>query len=132
MENQISFSSDMSNLCMAENCVDKISDEFHISDELFGNIKVSVVEAVSNAILHGNHSDTDKTVYLEYNVGKKQIIFRIKDEGKGFDYENVPDPTSPENLEKPYGRGIFLIKSLSDETRFYDNGRIIEIIFKRN
>ena len=54
----------------------------------------------------------------------------IKDEGEGFDFNNLPDPTAPENLEKPTGRGVFLMKNLSDLVVFSDNGSVVEIHFK--
>ena len=60
------------------------------------------------------------------------IKFVVKDEGKGFNYEQLPDPTSPENLEKPGGRGIFLMKHLSDEVQFKENGRVVELSFYMN
>ena len=56
----------------------------------------------------------------------------VEDEGLGFDYNNLPDPTSPENLEKPGGRGIFLMKNLSDEVNFKDSGRLVELVFYLN
>jgi serine/threonine-protein kinase RsbW len=60
------------------------------------------------------------------------IKFIVKDEGRGFNYENLPDPTAPENLEKIGGRGIFLMKHLSDEVQFKEQGRIVELSFYMN
>jgi serine/threonine-protein kinase RsbW len=58
------------------------------------------------------------------------LFFRITDQGAGFDFENVPDPTAPENLEKPNGRGVFLMRQLADECTFSDEGRIVELRFE--
>ena len=60
------------------------------------------------------------------------IKFRVEDEGKGFDFHNLPDPTSPENLEKPGGRGIFLMKHLADEVDFSEQGKVVELSFYIN
>jgi len=57
------------------------------------------------------------------------LSFKIEDEGKGFDYHNLPDPTAPENLDKPGGRGIFLMKHLSDDVTFLHGGKIVQIDF---
>jgi serine/threonine-protein kinase RsbW len=58
-------------------------------------------------------------------------LFAIKDQGIGFDYNNLPDPTAPENIEKENGRGIFLIKNLSDDVEFNNEGNLITITFNR-
>jgi len=63
-------------------------------------------------------------------VDADQISFTITDEGSGFDYMNLPDPTDPEHLEKPTGRGVFLMKHLADQIIFSDNGRVVELYFK--
>jgi serine/threonine-protein kinase RsbW len=71
-------------------------------------------------------------VHISLSLHESLIKFVIKDEGPGFNYSTLPDPTSPENLEKPGGRGIFLMKHLSDEVEFKDNGRIVELSFYMN
>ena len=100
-----------------------------ISDDIFGNIMISVTEAVNNAIKHGNHEDNSKNVELVCLHEEHQLTFIISDEGNGFDPLQLPDPTAPENLLKPGGRGIFLIKNLADEVKFSDDGAKIEMIF---
>ena len=67
---------------------------------------------------------------LGLKKNKKSVRFVVEDEGSGFDFDNLPDPTNPKNLEKVKGRGIFLIKSLSDKTTFKQGGRIVEMLFK--
>jgi serine/threonine-protein kinase RsbW len=91
---------------------------------------VAVTEAVNNAMQHGNKYDPDKKVNIAYEVDSEQIAFTISDEGHGFDYLNLPDPTDPENLEKPTGRGVFLMKHLADQIIFSENGRVVELYFK--
>ncbi|MBN1253134.1 MAG: ATP-binding protein [Bacteroidales bacterium] len=130
MVGQIKIPSDMSNIYRAEKLIDKLAKEINISDEVIGNISVCVVEAVSNAIQHGNKYDVTKITLLSYKYIDNIIEFTIKDEGKGFDLKHVPDPTLPENLENFKGRGIFLINHLADKVLFEDNGTMLTITFK--
>src|SRR6188768_645877 len=120
------------NIRMIESFIDNAKERFHLNDDIYGNIMIAVTEAVNNAIKHGNSSDKSKNVSLSLSLDESMIKFVVKDEGKGFDYQNLPDPTSPENLEKPGGRGIFLMKHLSDEVDFKDSGRVVELSFYVN
>lgn len=117
---------------MIESFIDNAKDKFHLEDDIYGNIMIAVTEAVNNAIKHGNSGNNQKNVFLSLSLEDSIIKFVVKDEGPGFDYENLPDPTSPENLEKPGGRGIFLMKHLSDEVSFKDKGTIVEMSFYIN
>lgn len=120
------------NIRMIESFIDNAKERFHLEDDIYGNIMIAVTEAVNNAIKHGNASDKSKNVLLSLSLENGMIKFIIKDEGNGFDFQNLPDPTAPENLEKPGGRGIFLMKHLSDEVNFKDSGRIVELSFYVN
>lgn len=122
----------MENIRMIESFIDNAKERFHLNDDIYGNIMIAVTEAVNNAIKHGNDSNKSKNVFLSLSLDDSMIKFTIKDEGHGFDYQNLPDPTSPENLEKPGGRGIFLMKHLSDEVDFKDDGRTVELSFYVN
>lgn len=122
----------MENIRMIESFIDNAKERFHLDDDIYGNIMIAVTEAVNNAIKHGNDSNKSKNVFLSLSLDDSMIKFIIKDEGHGFDYQNLPDPTSPENLEKPGGRGIFLMKHLSDEVDFKDDGRTVELSFYVN
>jgi serine/threonine-protein kinase RsbW len=117
---------------MIESFIDNAKDKFELDDDIYGNIMIAVTEAVNNAIKHGNANDRSKNVSLSLSLRDSMIQFLIKDEGQGFDYENLPDPTSPENLEKIGGRGIFLMKHLSDEVQFKERGKIVELSFYIN
>ncbi len=117
------------NIRIVESFIDNAKDKFHINDDLYGNIMIAVTESVNNAIVHGNKSDAKKTVNLSLVLEEKTLRFTIQDQGEGFDYENVPDPTAPENIEKVGGRGIFLMKQLSDEVAFSENGKEVELVF---
>ena len=120
------------NIRMIESFIDNAKERFHLDEDMYGNIMIAVTEAVNNAIKHGNASDKSKNVSLSLSLDESLLKFTIKDEGSGFNYENLPDPTSPENLEKLSGRGIFLMKHLSDEVDFKENGRIVELSFYMN
>jgi serine/threonine-protein kinase RsbW len=110
--------------------VDAICSELAVKEELFGNILVALTEAVNNAIHHGNSLDNAKQVAVEASIEDNVLTFFIKDQGPGFDYNNLPDPTAPENLEKPSGRGVFLMSQLSDLVIFSDNGSTVEMQFR--
>lgn len=120
------------NIRMIESFIDNAKERFHLNDDIYGNIMIAVTEAVNNAIKHGNEGDKSKNVSLSLSLNDSMIKFVIKDEGKGFKYDNLPDPTAPENLEKIGGRGIFLMRHLSDEVQFKDHGRIVELSFYMN
>lgn len=120
------------NIRIIESFIDNAKEKFRLDDDIYGNIMIAVTESVNNAIKHGNNNDNSKNVSLSLSLNDNIIKFVVEDEGNGFDYSNLPDPTSPENLEKPGGRGIFLMKHLSDEVSFKDNGRVVELSFYFN
>ncbi len=117
------------NIRIVESFIDNARDEFHFDDNIYGNIMVAVTEAVNNAIVHGNGSNPEKSVELSLDISENFLQFIIEDEGEGFEFEDLPDPTAPENLLNPGGRGIFLIQHLVDEVDFGENGRIIKMGF---
>ena len=117
------------NIRIIESFIDNAKEKFKLNDDIYGNIMVAVTESVNNAIRHGNKSNKDKNVTISLSLNDKLLKFRIQDEGDGFDYQNLPDPTAPENISKPGGRGIFLMRHLSDEVKFVDDGRIVELSF---
>ena len=118
------------NVSVVESFIENVGEKIKIEETIYGNVLVSVTEAVNNAIVHGNKEDKNKKVRLGLKQNKKSVRFIVEDEGMGFDHNNLPDPTNPKNLEKVKGRGIFLIKSLSDKTTFKQGGRVVEMLFK--
>ncbi|WP_370088404.1 ATP-binding protein [Ekhidna sp.] len=126
---QIQIPSLPENIRIVESFIDNAKDQYNLDDDIYGNIMIAVTESVNNAIVHGNQSDSKKNVHLQLALEKTLIKFTIKDEGAGFDYNNLPDPTLPENISKPGGRGIFLMKNLCDEVSFKNEGRIAELSF---
>lgn len=128
----IQIPSIIENIRMIESFIDNAKERFNLEDDIYGNIMIAVTEAVNNAIKHGNAGNKLKNVFLSLSLDDSIIKFVVKDEGTGFDYDNLPDPTSPENLEKPGGRGIFLMKNLSDEVKFAEGGKVVEMSFYIN
>ena len=130
MRKDIEISSLRENLRIIEKAIDDMSLELNLSDEVYGNVLVATMEATNNAIIHGNQADPSKQVKVAIVKQERDLLIRIVDQGKGFDYNSVPDPTAPENIEKINGRGIFLMKRLSDDISFADQGRIVELKFR--
>lgn len=112
-----------------EKIVQEICEKYEIPEDAFGNILIALTEAVNNAVYHGNKNMPDKKVTINFFNHDKEIIFTVTDEGKGFDYQHLPDPTLPENISKIGGRGIFIIHQLADKVVFKDDGKTIEIHF---
>ena len=129
-ERKLVFASQIDNINIVERMVDEICDEFRVGEEHYGNILISLTEAVNNAITHGNRRNPDKTVHLTFIPTPTDLTFIIEDEGPGFDYANLPDPTAPENIEMPNGRGVFLMQHLADEVIFDETGSRVELKFK--
>lgn len=127
--NDISFFSRIENISIVEKMLDEISENMDISSEVYGNMLVAVIEAVNNAILHGNKLNPNKQVSVSFTNINEKVVFTIKDEGNGFNYNKIPDPTLPENIEKPHGRGVFLMKKLSDEIKYNTTGTEVSLIF---
>jgi len=129
---KVHFPSLDENIRIVEGFIDNAKEKFSLDDDIYGNIMVAVTESVNNAIRHGNKNDKKKNVYLSLSLNENLIRFIIRDEGIGFDFHNLPDPTAPENIDKPSGRGIFLMKHLSDEVTFNNEGSEVELCFYIN
>jgi serine/threonine-protein kinase RsbW len=129
MEKTLKINSKIENLRKVEKLVDELSSENNISADIYGNILIAALEAANNAILHGNKLDENKFVNILVRIEEQKLQIKIDDEGNGFDYKNVPDPTAPENIENVNGRGIFLMEKLSDKIEFTRNGATVELEF---
>lgn len=92
------------------------------------NIKLALHEALINAVKHGNRMEKDLSVRVHITKEDGLLTMQVTDQGKGFDFKNIPDPITPENLEKLNGRGIFLIQNAMDRVEFADQGRTIKMI----
>ncbi len=94
------------------------------------NFRVALTEALSNAMLYGNGHDPAKRVRVEVVARGGRIEARVTDQGTGFDPDSVPDPTTPENLTRPCGRGLFLMRELLDEVVFNDRGNQVTLVLR--
>ncbi len=94
-------------------------------------LRVSLCEALSNAIVYGNRMDPAKRVDVTVVVTDEWVSVQVRDEGDGFDPSVIPDPTTPDKLELAKGRGLFLIHQLVDEVRFNERGNSICMILHR-
>lgn len=131
IQHTISLDSNQESINKLTSYIDSIYEKYGaLINDKYGNVIIAMTEAVNNAITHGNKKDLDKKVTVNFKKNEGNLTFTVQDEGEGFDYENVPDPTSPENLEKLNGRGIFLMKNLVDEITFHDMGKKIELKFQ--
>ena len=127
---KLTLPSEPKSLLSLESWVNSLCDAYSISVEIYGNILISLSEAVNNAISHGNGNVFEKNTLVVSTLEKKQLVFTITDQGKGFDFSQLPDPTAPENIEKPQGRGIFLMNHLSDGVVFEEPGNKVKITFQ--
>lgn len=128
-EQKICFPSTVGNITLVEKFINEICSSYSVSEDYYGNILVAVTEAVNNAIQHGNKYDATKNVNLDFLASESALSFEISDQGTGFDFRNLPDPTNPENIEKPNGRGVFLMRHLADKVEFFDQGRLVHLNF---
>lgn len=131
-QEELRISSSIENLSLVEDHVDNVCKKNNISEDHYGNIIIAITEAVNNAITHGNNKDSNKNVTLRLALGDNELSCEIADEGNGFDFENLPDPTAPENIEMEHGRGVFLMKALADNIEFENNGSLVRLTFGIN
>ena len=129
MKKSIVIESKIENISKIEKIIDDVSEEAKINSEVYGKMLIATVEAVNNSIVHGNKEDDSKKVKVEFSIEKDFISIFIEDEGPGFNFYNVPDPTTPENIENIHGRGVYLMKHLADDVIFHDKGNRVEIVF---
>ncbi|MBX2815867.1 MAG: ATP-binding protein [Saprospiraceae bacterium] len=126
----LKLSSCQESICKLEYFVQRVTEQYGIAQDRYPDILISLTEAVNNAIIHGNEEIKGKNVLINHRYQKKEgLTFEVSDEGKGFDHNNLPDPTRIENIECCGGRGVFLIRQLSDRVRFVNNGRTVIINF---
>jgi serine/threonine-protein kinase RsbW len=111
-----------------ESMIDEVCAKMNVI-ESYGNVLIAVTEAFNNAVIHGNKQLPSASVYIKSATNSSLFLFSIEDEGNGFDFTSLPDPTAPENIEKENGRGIFLMKNLSESVEFENNGKRVVIYF---
>jgi len=124
--------SNPNNILKVESYLQAIKTEHNQLSGRFADILISLTEAVNNAIIHGNCADEKKKVKINMEQIATGLSVSVTDEGCGFDPKEVPDPTSPENLECCGGRGVFIMNSLADKLSYSNNGCTVKMFFKYN
>lgn len=132
MIKNITLTTDKDTLVRAEEFLSDFRSEYLLEfEERFMNLLIAYTEAVNNAVIHGNQQNPYKNVFIELEKTKNELRITVADEGNGFSESKVPDPTLSENLLKQSGRGVFLIKKLTDDVKFntQDSGTRIDMVF---
>lgn len=130
MERRIELPSIPESIAQVEEFLDLLRDECQFKEDVCGNVVIAVTEAVNNGIYHGNKCDPAKLVVILFSqISPYKICLSVQDEGDGFSPDILPDPTSPELIDKPGGRGVFLMKNLADKVEFKDSGRRVDLYF---
>ncbi len=110
--------------------VKELTEWADLDDDDYNRIMLTLSEAVNNAIMHGNNEDPDKNAYINVTLGDdRTMLINVRDEGDGFDPEDIPNPLKEENLLNEGGRGIYLMRQYADKVQFTDGGREIIMTF---
>jgi len=117
--------SDISELIKVEIFLLDVLKEFKVSEKYFNKIYLCISEAVLNSIKHGNKDDKNKEVLIRVNCNEQEINIQVEDEGDGFDVSKLEDPTKTPNIKNESGRGIFIIKNLSNKLEYNEKGNCI-------
>lgn len=125
---QLVIASDLAEVKTVQNEIIPQVENAGFSSEAVFAIRLALDEAVSNAIRHGNALDADKTVSVDYHVEPRLVRIRVCDQGPGFSPDTLPDPTNPENLCEPHGRGVMLIRAYMTEVSFSDTGNCVTMV----
>jgi serine/threonine-protein kinase RsbW len=94
-------------------------------------IRLALEEAITNAFEHGHEHIQDETILVEYRVDPSSVDIAVQDRGPGFNPDRLPDPTAMENIAKPSGRGVMLMRAYMTEVRFNTNGNRVRLIYRR-
>ncbi len=127
---QLVFTSELENIKLIDEFIARLEKQYQIDHPKFMDIRLSIVEAVNNAIIHGNQLDSSKKVVISEEVKDNFLVIRIEDQGCGFDPSKIQDPTSKDDLSLPGGRGIHLMRHLTDQVVYLKNGQSVILRFK--
>jgi serine/threonine-protein kinase RsbW len=129
---QLSIPSDLEQARVVQAAIESALAEAEYGEREVFAVKLALEEALVNAIKHGNRLDPLKQVHIQFSVSSERFDVRIVDEGPGFNPDDVPDPTAPENLERPCGRGLLLMRHYMSHVEYGDNGRAVHMSKIRN
>jgi len=125
---RLEIPSEMKLIYVLDAVISEILREMEFDDEAVEQANLAVIEAGTNAILHGNGNDPNKLVHFQFCVGEDKLTVIVKDEGRGFNPDKIPNPLDPENLFNTTGRGIFLMRTLMDEINYSKNGTEVQMV----
>lgn len=123
------INSRIENIRLVENFLENLIQVFRLEEKLCGKIILATIEATNNACMWGGRNDDNKKVTITAWIKNTDLFISVEDEGEGFDYSTIPDPTIPKNLQKSTGRGLYLMKVLSDNLEFQKNGSLVIMSF---
>ena len=126
-KHMLTIASDPNNINQIERFVDQITRRFKLDQEKHDSLLISLTEAVTNAIVHGNKQDRSKMVCIDLDCLSDKLAIRVSDQGHGFNYKSLPDPTCPERICECGGRGVFLMNQLCDQLRYINGGSTVEM-----
>ncbi len=114
----LTLASTLESVDRLEHEAESFAKRLGFGEDEVANVAMAIREAAVNAVVHGNAYDTVKQVHASFEATGTDMIFRVRDEGNGFDSDNIPDPLSPENILRGSGRGVFLMRAFMDEVHF--------------
>lgn len=129
---ELSVLSDLNNITKVEGFIEYFISEFQLQEKLRGRITLSTIEAVTNAILYGNKQNGLKEVKLTATKITHKAIVTIEDEGNGFDFKNIPDPTIPQRCMQAASKGLYIMLNLTDKLEFTKHGAKVIMTFFLN
>lgn len=128
-----SFRSELSELEQLPPFLEEVENTFTLSDDVKARLMLVLSEALTNAILHGNKLDSEKLARVKvWTENNEKLCVKVEDEGSGFDPAKLPDPLKEDNLLKPSGRGVYLMREYADSVAYNDRGNILQISFSLN
>lgn len=130
MYKRLKVESKTASLRIVENAIDEMTGAIGINQDNYGKILVATLEAVNNAIKHGNKDIPERLVDIVIEYTDSELRISVTDQGDGFDPALIPDPTLPANIEELSGRGVFLMTKLSDSITFNERGNSVTMSFK--
>lgn len=128
----LTLRSDYTEVEKVEELLDQLQQQLGFDDQIYARLMLTVSEAATNGIVHGNKLDSNKILTIEAYQSENKLIIVTTDEGEGFDPEELPDPRKEENLLKPSGRGVFLMKEYADEVDYSEKGSRLTLTFLLN
>jgi serine/threonine-protein kinase RsbW len=132
LAHQVVILSNLQAARQVEELILRETETFGYSPECAFAIRLALEEAVVNAHKHGNRCDPGKHIIVSYEVHPSRVTVRVRDEGPGFDPDRIPDPTSPDRISLPNGRGIMLMRAYLDDVAFNDQGNEVQLIKEKS